>query len=68
MGRPRSPSRPEDRRREDRGGHEQRPHAGQQVAEVLADADAEQSMERREDDLDRGARRRRPSGPSGAAT
>ena len=44
------------RRREDRGRHEERPGAGEQVAEMLADAHAEQPVERGERDLDRASR------------
>jgi hypothetical protein len=48
-----------DRRgRKDRCGDEERPHARQQVAEVLADIHAKESMKRREHDLDRAASRR----------
>ena len=54
--------------RQDRGRHEERPQAGQQVAEVLADADPEQSVERGEHDLDASAGSRRRPGPSAAAT
>ena len=43
--------------RQDRRRDEQRPAPGEQVAEVLADADAEQAVERREGHLDRPAGR-----------
>ena len=59
IGMPMRPSHPgEDRRREDRCCDQERPDAGQQVSEVLPDPDAEQTMERRERDLDRATRRR----------
>ena len=60
IGRPTMPSqRGQHGGRQDRGRHQQRPQAGEQVAEVLADAHAEQPVQGREDDLDRRAGSRR---------